>query len=148
MPRKKKAFAKSKAEPLLLKRLRGQFDADPAELAVVEQPFASYDRPNLHLAVEEVLAEPRRRAEMIGVLILETYREARLAELTRPASARQFDEGPVKYADVPLADGRQLACVKRALYLFHDDGRPVAMLVSESGHPFSPGLLVEVMAEE
>jgi hypothetical protein len=148
MPRKKKSVMKSKAEPTLLRRLRRHFDGDPAELPVVEQEFAVYERPNLHLALEETLAEPRRRAEQIGVLVLEQYREARLAELTRAASAKRFDVGPVKYVDVPIAGGRQLACVKRALYLFRDEGHPVALLLSESAFTHRPGIVVEVMATD
>jgi len=124
MPQKKKSPAKAKAEPALLRRLRRHFDTDPAELPIVEQEFAVYQRPNLHLALEETFAEPRRRAEQIGVLILEQYREARLAELTRATSAKRFDEGPVKYIDVPIASGRRLACVKRALYLFRVEDKP------------------------
>src|SRR5262249_41822433 len=37
---------------------------------------------------------------------------------------------------------------KRALYLFRDDGRPVALMLSESGYSHSPGILVEIMAAE
>jgi hypothetical protein len=132
-------------EPNLLRRLREHFGGDPARLPVVEQEFAAYERPNLHLAIEETLGEPGRRAELIGLLVLEQYREARLALFTHPASARHFEEGPVKYVDVPLADGQQLACVKRGLYLFHDD-QPVAMLVTESGHHLVPQVTAEVMA--
>jgi hypothetical protein len=44
------------AEPGFLTRLRAHFDTDPAALPVVEQDFAIYDRPNLHLTVEELLA--------------------------------------------------------------------------------------------
>ena len=75
------------AEPVLLARLRAHFDADPASLPVVEQDFAVYDRPNLHLTVEELLAQPGRQTELIGVLVLEQYQEARLALFTRPSSA-------------------------------------------------------------
>src|SRR5262245_28823528 len=106
------------AEPVLLTRLRAHFDCDPALLPVVEQDFAIYERPNLHLTVEEVLAEPGRRTDLIGILVLDEYQEPRLALFTRPSSARHFEDGPVKYVDVPLAGGGQLACVKRGLYLF------------------------------
>jgi hypothetical protein len=143
MPQKK---SKSKTDPTLLRRLRKHFGTDPAELPIVEQPFADYERPNLHLALQELLAEPGRRAEQIGILILDQYREARLAELTRAASAKRFEEGPVKYVDVPIAGGHQLACVKRALYLFRDGDEPAALLLGESAYSHRPGLFVEVMA--
>jgi hypothetical protein len=148
MAPKKKTTSKSKAEPRLLRQLRRHFGTDPAELPIVEQEFAVYERPNVHLALEAMLAEPGRRAEQIGVLVLDQYRDARLADLTRPASAKRFEEGPVKYVDVPIAGGRQLACVKRALYLFRDEDKPVALLLSESQFSHRPGLFAEVMAED
>lgn len=136
------------AEPVLLARLRAHFACDPASLPVVEQDFAIYDRPNLHLTAEELLAQPGRQTELIGILVLEQYQEARLALFTRPSSARHFEDGPVKYVDVTLAGGGQLACVKRGLYLFRHEGQPVAMLLQESGHAYRPALLVEVMAAD
>ncbi len=148
MPPRSKAAPKSQSEPSLLRRLRRHFGTDPAELPIVEQEFAAYERPNLHLALEDTLAAPGRRAEQLGILVLEQYREARLAELTRAASAKRFEEGPVKYVDVPIAGGRQLACVRRALYLFRDDDQPVALLLSESVFAHRPGIYAEVMAPD
>src|SRR5262245_60676090 len=55
-------------EPVFLARLRAHFRSDPALLPVVEQDFAIYERPNLHLTVEEALAEPGRQSDLIGVL--------------------------------------------------------------------------------
>lgn len=136
------------AEPVLLTRLRAHFDCDPSSLPVVEQDFAIYDRPNLHLTVEELLAQPGRQTELIGVLVLQQYNEARLAMFTRQSSARYFEDGPVKYADVSLAGGGQLSCVKRGLYLFRHEDQPVAMLLQEAGHAYRPMLLVEVMAAD
>jgi hypothetical protein len=136
------------SEPVLLARLRAHFDNDPALLPVVEQEFALYERPNLHLTVEELLAEPGRQASLTGILVLEQYQEPRLALFTRPSSAKQFEDGPVKYVDVPLAGGGQRACLKRGLYLFRLDDQPLAMLVQESGHSFRPQLLVEVMGAD
>jgi cell division protease FtsH len=148
MPPKKKAAAKLKSDPVLLKRLRRHFGTDPAELPIVEQEFAGYERPNLHLALEEMLAQPERQTDQIGILVLEHYREARLAELTRPASAKRFEEGPVKYIDVPIAGGRQLACVRRALYLLRDDSGPVALLLGEPLYSHRASIFVEVMAAD
>ncbi len=146
MPQKRRSVGKPKREPPLLRRLRRHFGEDPAELPIFEQEFAVYERPNVHLALEEMFAEPQRKAEQIGILVLEQYREARLAELTRSASAKRFEMGPVKYVDVALAGGRQLACVKRALHLFQDEDKPVALLLSESEFTHKPAIIVETMA--
>src|SRR5262245_20186928 len=125
-------------EPALLTRLRSHFDGDAASLPIVEQDIPIYDRANLHLTVNEMLSQAGRQTELIGVLVLEHYQEARLAQLTRAASAKNFEVGPVNYVDVALAEGGQLACVKRGLYLFRYDDRPIAMLLQESGNSYRP----------
>src|SRR5262249_39648327 len=98
--------------PLLLRRLRKHFDADPADLPVVEQHVDMHDRPNLHLAIEEMLAGPGRRAKLVGVLARDEYRSPSLGRLSREASAEQFEQGPVEHVDVSLPGGKHLACVK------------------------------------
>lgn len=135
-------------EPALLARLRAHFGCDPAALPVVEQPFATYERANVQLALTELLDEPHRAAELVGVIALEEYRSAGLARMTRAASARGYDAGPVEYADVPLPGDRQLGCVKNGLYLVREDGRPLAVLLTTSPHPWQPTFGVEVMAAD
>ncbi len=135
-------------EPALLARIRAHFGQDPAALPVVEQQFATYERANLHLALAEMLGEPRRSAELLGVIVLEEYRAPNLARMSRAGSARHFDLGPVEYADVPLAGERHLGCAKNGLYLVREDGRPLAVLFTESPHPWQQHLGVEVMAPE
>src|SRR5262249_44522809 len=123
------------AEPALFAGLRDHFGTDPAKLPVVEQSFQHYHRPNLHLAVEEMLAEPGRTPSFIGIVVSQQSDNVTLAKLSRPRSAAAFDEGPVEYADVALAGGRRLACVKRGLYRFRDGDTPVALLVAENPMP-------------
>jgi hypothetical protein len=135
-------------EPVLLQRLRAHFGTDPSALPVVEQEFAPYERANLHLALEELLAQPGRQSDLLGVLLLEMYRAAGLAPLSRAGSARHFDLGPVEYADVPLPGDRHLGCVKNGLYLVRDGDRPFAVLLTESPHPWQSKIAVEVMAPE
>src|SRR5947209_4686711 len=112
-------------EPGLLTRLRTHFAADPSRLPVVEQSFQLYHRPNLHLALEQLLAEPRRDPALFGVVVPQEYHAVTLGKLTRPRTAAEFDQGPVEYADVDLPGGRSLACIKRGLYLFRDADAPV-----------------------
>lgn len=137
----------SKKEPALLRRMREHFDGDPAELPVIEQAFALYERPNLHLALAELLNEPGRKAQLIGVVVAEEYHTLSLSKLSRKATAKSFHDGPVEYVDVPLADGRQLACVKRGLYLLFDQDRPLVMLVA-TDRLYRENLRVEVMGED
>jgi hypothetical protein len=132
----------------LLQRLREHFGQDPARLPVIKQHFALYERPNLHLALEEIVGDPQRQAELLGVVVLADYGTPSLARLSREMSAAQFDEGPVEYVDVPLPGDQQLACTKNGLYLLHDAGRPLALLLTEPMHNFPPRIEVEVMAPE
>jgi hypothetical protein len=135
-------------EPRLFQRLRDHFGGDPAALPVVEQNVEQYERPNLHLALEDLLAEPDRRPQLVGVVLLKDFHGVNLAKLARAASAAHYDEGPVEYMDVPLAGDRRLACVKRGLYCFRDGGQPVALLVSFQEMWMGRGLTLEVMAAD
>ncbi len=140
--------AETAGEPALLLRLRSHFARDPSGLPVVEQQFASYERANLHLALTEMFGEPRRRSELLGVIGLEEYRSVSLARLSRAGSARNFDEGPVEYADVPLPGDQHVGCVKNGLYLVREDDHPLAVLLTESPHPWQQQIGVEVMAPD
>jgi hypothetical protein len=131
-----------------LRRLRDHFGGDPATLPVVEQHFALYERANLHLAMEEVLAEPKRHSELVGVVALEEYGVASLPRLSRAASARRFDQGPVEYVDARLPGDQHLACVKHGLYLVRDHDQPLAVLLTQPQHAWPAQLVVEVMAPQ
>jgi hypothetical protein len=136
-------------EPALYARLRKHFGTDPAQLPVVAEEFEAYNRANLHLAVEEVLAAADAPPDLAGVITPEHSYGPSLAKLSRPASAMPFEPGPVEYVDVPLGDDRRLSCVKQGLYLFRVEGRPVALLITEPPM-FRPGggPKAEVMAHD
>ncbi|VTR92011.1 aaa atpase central domain-containing protein : Uncharacterized protein OS=Sorangium cellulosum So0157-2 GN=SCE1572_01045 PE=4 SV=1: AAA [Gemmata massiliana] len=150
MAKKTKATKKSKKsaqKPALFTRLRKHFGTDPAKLPVIEQTFQSYDRANLHLTTEELLAgtEPA----LVGVVLPSQYSGVSLAKLAHPTTAVGYEEGPVEFVDVQLADEQRLACVKQGLYTFHDEDRPVAVLLSEE-ETYRPdkGLQIAVMAPD
>ena len=136
----------SSSLPILLRRLRKHFGADPGSLPVVEQQFGLHDRPNLHLAIEEILDGAKRPASLVGVLAHSEHETPSLARLSRQASARHFEAGPVQYFDVPLPEGRHLSCVKNGLYFVHQGKKRLAMLVTASRYAHPPCLQVEVMA--
>lgn len=133
-----------KRKARLFKRLQKHFLTDPAHLPVMLEDIEVYERPNLHLAVAELLDSRRQPCELVG--IVEFDYELNLARLSRPSSAKQFDEGPVAFIDVPLANGEKLACVRDGLYLFRDDDQPVALLVTGRTHRYPAKIGVEVMA--
>jgi hypothetical protein len=142
------AKTKKHAKSALLRRLRSHFGTDPTMLPVLEQAFALYERPNLHLALEETVAPAKRKTELLGVVAMQEYYVPSLARLSRAASARHFDVGPVEYVDAPLPGEQHLACVKNGLYLVEDDGRPLAILLAEQRHAWPQGITIEVMAAE
>jgi hypothetical protein len=102
----------------------------------------------LHIAIEEMLAGPGREAELLGVLAHHEYHSPSLGRLSREASAKQFEQGPVEYVAVALPAGRHVACVKCGLYLVRDEGGPLALLVTVPPHTHPPVLRVEAMAPE
>lgn len=128
----------------LLARLSEHFDTDPKTLPVVGQDVEVYERPNMHLAIQELLGNGR--SELVGIVDFDY--EVTLARIARQSSAREFDEGPVEYFDISLAGGRRLACVKSGIYLFEDDGNKCVLLVGEKRYSHPPKLRVEVMAAE
>jgi hypothetical protein len=130
----------------LLWQLRRHLTTDPAKLAVLEQTFASYERPNLHLALQEIMKDLPQPPEPLGVLTAHEYDAARLAKVARASFAKHYEVGSVEYTDVPLADGRQLACIKRALFLVREPSGPLALLVEQDYHQQS--IIVEVMGRD
>ncbi len=140
---KEKKAKKSSKGPILFVRLHKHFLTDPSKLPVVEQSFQLYDQANLHLTINELLANSN--STLVGIVLHHHYDSVSLAKLSRPTTAKNYEEGPVEYVDVQLADDQRLGCVKRGLYTFQDDGQPVALLiVPPEQHMAKIG--VEVMA--
>jgi hypothetical protein len=131
----------------LLAKVRKHLQADPARLPVLEQVFQAYERPNLHLAIEEILGGLAKQVFIVGVVPQHDYETVRLAKFSRQSTAREYFEGPVEYVDVPLADGRQLACIRRGLFLLALANQPIVMLVTQERY-YGEGIVVEVMARD
>ncbi|QDV73837.1 AAA family ATPase [Botrimarina mediterranea] len=127
-------------------RLFAHLGREAARSPVVRQVFQEYERPNLHLAIEAVLAKSQAPSP-IG--LVERQTSATLSQIVHSTFGTSFPIGPVEYVDVSLGDGERIACVKRGLYLTADDaGRPIALLIASDGDSYPPKILVEVMANE
>lgn len=125
-------------------RLKRHFQADPGRLPVVASHFQTYERPNLHLAIDHILQSDGRKFDLFGVV--EYDYGITLSRLALERAKQDFFEGPVQYQDVAVAHREKLACVKQGLYLITaGDGR-FAMLVADSEHRYPPVVKVEVMA--
>lgn len=124
--------------------LRRHFRKDPSKLPVVETLFGFHERPNLHLAAEQVVG---KQAKLTGIVLSQHFDTVSLSKLTRTASAKPYEEGPVEYADVATGADRKLACVKRGLYLFRRPA-PAALLITEQQYSRQAGISAEVMAPD
>ena len=60
-------------------------------------------RPNLHFAIEEILARPGAEAETLGVVADEEHASPDLGRLSREAFAGRFASGPVQCVDALAA---------------------------------------------
>jgi cell division protease FtsH len=140
-----KATARKKAaEPTLYARLRDHFGRPPVDLPVLQQRFANYERPNLQLALDEMLPVDKLKPVSLGV-VSRDWEEPSLARLARADTAKAFHEGPVEYVDVELAHGQQLACVRKCLLLFRVEKQPVAVLIHVPRHSRSDSIEFEIM---
>ena len=118
------------------------------DLAVVEQAFDSYQLPNLHLAMEELLAAPERVVQMVGVVATDSYDRVTLAKLSSELTAGGFAAGPVVYTDVTLADDRRLTCVKEGVFLIREGDKPLVVLQTRHPHNPTAGPVLEVTAPD
>lgn len=143
-----KSHKKRRRTVPLLRRLEKHFRCDSAKLPVVSHSVRLHDRPKLHLAIEELLQQPGRKAELIGIQTADEHRSPSLGRLASPESARRFQPGSVEYVDVSLWEGRHLACVKSGLYLMREDDQPIAILVSTPVYSHPPRVQIEIMADD
>jgi AAA+ superfamily predicted ATPase len=132
------------AKNSLADRLKEHFSADPARLPLLSQDFGLYERPNLHLAIEDLLAD--FKPELLGVIDFD--HDVTIPRLAHKSSSKLFAEGPVEYIDIPLAAGAKLACVQRGLYLFQVESTSLALLVTQAAHHYPPRIKIEVMAND
>jgi hypothetical protein len=141
-------------EPIFLCLLRDHFGKEPSTLPIVAEKFEKYDHPNLHVAIEDYLAQDGRSAEIRGIVSSDHFGGPSLSALVAPAGASLLGrseptEGPVQYVNIPLDEGRVLSCVQSGLYLVRDRDERLAVLVQAPPdfHPYAK-LRIEVMAPE
>jgi len=141
-------------EPVFVCRLREHFAQDPTTLPVVSEAFETYDHPNVHLAIEDYLAQAGRSADVLGIISDHKYMGVGLSHLVAPAGSSLMGrsvatEGPVEYVNIALDGDRVLTCVQCGLYMVRDGNERFAVLVrGQSGFPPFQKLEVEVMAPE
>lgn len=130
----------------LIKQIQKHLGDSSAISPVVRQNFEDYERPNLHLAIEELVGQD---GKLPPIGVVERDYNVTLARLVSEASTSDFAQGPVEFVDVDLGPAERLACVKRAIYLLdNSDGSKLALLVATQADSYPPKILVEVMAKQ
>jgi hypothetical protein len=120
---------------------------------VVSQDFASYEQPNLQMALDAWLAPPDTEHELMGIAGEQRrYMGIAISDLVaRRTFGPQVAPGPVDYINFELADGTVLACFQHALVLAKRKGEPFVLLVTGvQGAPVGLGmpLRLEVLARD
>jgi cell division protease FtsH len=143
------AAAESRAERSPFKEeLTEHFGEDPATYPVTGEPIASYDLPNLQLALEAYLDRSGREHRLIGFGGHVGYAEMSLAGLVHDFGFG-LAVGPVRRTVVGLDRGHSITCVTTGLFLIAEGDRRLAALVMRGQHGFEEaGLRLEVIAPE
>lgn len=127
-------------------RLIEHFQADPATYPVTGESVATYDLPNLQLALDAYLGENGRDHELLGFGGHVGYAEMSLAGLVHDFGFG-IAEGPVRRTVVSLERGHSVTCVTTGLFLITEEQQRLAVLVMQGERGFdAPGLRVEVIA--
>jgi hypothetical protein len=140
-------------EPLFVQRFRAHFAQEPTTLPVVSETFEPFEHPNLHLAVEDYLAQPGRSADILGIISAHKFMGVSLSDLVAPAGSPLMGqsgatEGPVEYVNIALDGDRVLTCVQCGVYLLRDGNERLAVLMRGPVSLHSPKTHVQVMAPE
>lgn len=125
-----------------LKRLVRRHLRVPIEQCpVVNEVFANYECPNIHLALEQVIG-PQVARKPYGVPC-----GATLAELARSHFWSGYTVGPPEFADLSVGVDERMACVSRGLFLVQDEqGEPVVLLLGEVQYSHPPQMQLEATA--
>lgn len=130
--------------------LCAHFGADARGHPVVADDFDLSDHANIQLALDALLAEPHRSAELLG-FVTTHYESVGLSHLVAPPPRRGDPPtpGPVRYirSEVPGRDA--ISAVERGLYLIREGESRLAVLIlgpAEWGYPRQ--IVVEVMATD
>ena len=145
------SFGSADDDDGLGERLCDHLGGDTKGLPVVSRALAGYQRVNFQVAIDAYLDGEERRAELIGLPMMEGYRVG-LAELVKGGRHSDwFDEGaagPIEYEPVQVGE-RRIMCVAAGLWLIIDGDEPLLLMLKRSDHgPGYTELGLEIMARE
>jgi cell division protease FtsH len=126
--------------------LADHFGSDPQELPIVSETVATYERPNLQVALDAFLGESGRSADVIGLSVMPGYRTGLSTFAKRDNRyGMAVEPGSVEYVTVTVAE-REIRCLASALLLIDDAGDRFAVFTRHDEMHGRQGLQVEVMA--
>ncbi len=121
---------------------------DPGSFVFVGQNVPVVDRPNLQLAINEVITDD---AVLLGFNSeLAHHGGFSLSALLTGSFRGPGRAEPASFDDVPIGTDEQLRCPKAALWLTRHDNKPViiGMHTRQQHNPGPPDLRVEVVATD
>jgi hypothetical protein len=123
-----------------VERLRTHLGSDPSRTPIVGEDFENYEHPNVQVALDTVLGTPGRRAEALGVaMVNKRFGMQTLSDLLGFAGGSPFGpplrEGPVDYTTFHLDNDRTLSCVQFGLYLVADGAERYIVFVAGAPNP-------------
>ena len=126
-------------------RLTEHFGEDPVRYPVTGEGIASYDLPNLQLALEAYLGAAGREHTLIGFGGPVRHMDMSLSGLVHDYGFGVV-EGPVRRTVVGLERGRSVTCITAGLFLIAEGERRLAALVMLGEQEFGgAGLRLEVL---
>lgn len=122
--------ARAHDRPTFDRLLREHLGPASDDLQVTEESWPSYDMVNVQLGLDAWLAEPGRSHELVGITG-HRHEQFGLAELLQePEHPWDVRPGPVARTSLPSGpDGQVVRAVAAGLYLVHDGGARVALLL-------------------
>jgi hypothetical protein len=143
-----RAQAEAAANRAVVGAIKAHLGENARELPVVAEEFASFEHPNVQVALQAYLGSPGRTSKLLGVTTpSRAYQQVSLLEVLAPTHWT-IDQGPVEYVNVHLAAGRVLPCVQLGVYLIQDHEQRLVALVSGPAQHGRSQLRVEVIAPE
>ncbi|WP_369262320.1 AAA family ATPase [Streptomyces sp. R35] len=134
----------------LAERMRAHLGTAPGDQPVVKAAYASYDLPNVHLAVERWFAAEGRSYELIGMRGSSHHGDLTLGDILESADRyNRFVIGAVDYAHLPISPDQELACVSFGFYLGQEGDERFAVLLRGPADEYGRNKVeIEVLAEK
>jgi hypothetical protein len=136
-------------ESVFAQRLRDHFGCDPLALTIVGQEFPPTDRPNVQIALDELLVGVGY--EVLGFNAAYSGMGGQtLTSLVAPpvrGMGTAVSVAPVRYVHVPVGGDDVVACLDSALIL-HEGPLAVFVASAPRNGPFGGTITVQVSAED